>query len=94
MAKPVLSAKHFHDEEPSMPTPRLRYGRRVPVCLKCGEDKRIGKLSGKSTRIGVYKCYACRKPFTVKVGTMFEDSHVPMHLWLQATHFLYSAGRA
>jgi hypothetical protein len=45
---------------------------------------RSGALKGKSTRIGVYKCYACRKPFTVKVGTIFEDSHVAMHLWLQA----------
>jgi hypothetical protein len=41
-------------------------------------------LRGESTRIGVYKCYACRKPFTVKIGTIFEASHVPMHMWLQA----------
>ena len=42
-------------------------------------------LKGKSTRIGVYKGYACRKPFTVKVGTIFESSHIPMRLWLQPT---------
>ena len=41
-------------------------------------------MQGKSTRIGTYKCYQCRKPFTVKVGTVFEDSHVPMRVWLQA----------
>jgi hypothetical protein len=46
--------------------------------------ERIGPLNGKSTRLGTRKCYACRKPFTVKVGTIFEDSHVPLHLWLQA----------
>ena len=50
-----------------------------------------GKLQGKSTRIGVYKCYACRKPFTVKVGTIFEKSHVPMHIWLQAIHLMCSS---
>ena len=43
-------------------------------------------MRGKSTRVGVYKCYQCRKPFPVKVGTVFEASHVPMRLWLQAVH--------
>jgi hypothetical protein len=41
-------------------------------------------MKGKSTRIGTYKCYQCRKPFTVKVGTVFEASHIPMRVWLQA----------
>jgi hypothetical protein len=45
-------------------------------------------MGGKSTRIGTYKCYQCRKPFTVKVGTIFEASHVPMHYWLQAIYLL------
>ena len=44
-----------------------------------------------STRIGCYKCYHCRKQFTVKVGTVFEDSHVPMHLWLQAVYLMCSS---
>jgi transposase-like protein len=43
------------------------------------------------TRIGVYKCYACRKPFTVKVGTIFEASHVKLHIWLQAMFLLCSS---
>lgn len=50
-----------------------------------------GKLKGKSTRLGVYKCYACRKPFTVKVGTVFESSHIKLHVWLQATFLLSSS---
>ena len=52
---------------------------------------RIGKMKGKATRIGLYKCYQCRKQFTVKVGTVFEDSHVPMNLWLQAMYLLCSS---
>jgi len=48
-------------------------------------------MGGKSTRIGTYKCYACRKPFTVKIGTIFEKSHVQMHIWLQAFHLLASS---
>jgi transposase-like protein len=58
------------------------------LCPHCGVPDKSGPLNGKSTRIGVYKCYACRKPFTVKVGTVFESSHVPMHLWLQAIHLV------
>ena len=49
-----------------------------PECPRCGQLDRATKLKGKSTRIGVYKCKDCRKPFTVKVGTIFEDSHIPM----------------
>ena len=41
-------------------------------------------MTGKSTRPGVYKCYSCRKPFRVTVGTVFEKSHIPLHKWLQA----------
>jgi transposase-like protein len=52
---------------------------------------RVGKLKGKSTRIGVWKCYQCRKPFRVTVGTVFESSHVPLRLWLQAVHLLASS---
>jgi hypothetical protein len=50
--------------------------------------ERIGKLQGKSTRFGVYKCYECRKPFTVRIGTIFEDSKVALHLWLQAIYLV------
>lgn len=61
------------------------------VCPHCGVIDQSGALRGKSTRIGVYKCYACRKPFTVKVGTIFEKSHIPMHVWLQAMHLMCSS---
>src|SRR5947207_1560001 len=61
------------------------------VCPHCGVIDKSGPLKGKSTRIGTYKCYACRKPFTVKVGTIFESSHVRMHIWLQAFHLLASS---
>src|SRR6266478_4980486 len=61
------------------------------VCPHCGVIDQSGALKGKSTRIGTYKCYACRKPFTVKVGTIFEKSHVPVHIWLQAMHLMCSS---
>src|SRR5216684_8809580 len=61
------------------------------VCPHCGVVDKSGPLKGKSTRIGTYKCYACRKPFTVKVGTIFESSHIKLHVWLQAMHLLCSS---
>jgi transposase-like protein len=63
-----------------------------PVCPKCG-SARVGKMAGASTRFGTYKCYRCRKPFTVKIGTLFESSHVPMHKWLRAIYLLSSSRR-
>ena len=45
-------------------------------------------MQGKSTRLGLYKCYQCRKPFTVGMGTIFESSHVPLHIWLQAMYLI------
>jgi transposase-like protein len=51
-------------------------------------DDRITKLQGKSTRAGVYKCKDCRKPFSVTVGTVMERSHIALHKWVLAAHFM------
>lgn len=59
-----------------------------PICPHCGETSRLGRLNGLSTPIGAWKCYACRKPFTVRHGTIFHNSHVPIHVWLQALYLL------
>ena len=91
MAASILSAPHFHDEEAAYAFVEARVWPQGPVCPRCKGNERVGKLKGKSTRMGVYKCYACRKPFTVKVGTIFEDSHVEMHIWLQAMHLMCSS---
>ena len=61
-----------------------------PVCPHCGncDQDRITKLAGKSTRPGVHKCKECSKPFTVTVGTIFEDSKIPLNKWLMAFRLL------
>lgn len=91
MSKSVLSDKHFHDEAAAYKWVEARVWPNGPVCPHCGGVERISAMGGKSTRIGAYKCYQCRKPFTVKVGTIFESSHVPMHLWLQAMFLMSSS---
>jgi transposase-like protein len=64
-----------------------------PVCPHCdsaGAYKIVPK-PGSKTRKGLYCCKACRKQFTVKVGTIFEDSHIPLRKWLMVLHLMTSS---
>ncbi len=89
MAKSALSAPQFHCEEAAFEYVEARLWPNGPVCPHCGATgEKIGRLSGKTSRAGLRKCYACRKPFTVRIGTIFEDSHLPLRMWLQAIHLL------
>ena len=86
--KPVLSEPRFHNEEVAFAYVESLLWPNGPVCKHCGEANRVGRLKGKTTRAGLYKCYACRKPFTVRMGTIFESSHVPLRVWLQVIHLI------
>jgi len=83
-----LSAPHFHNEEAAFAYVEARIWPEGPVCPHNGCVDRIGKMGGKSTRTGLYKCYQCRKPFTVRMGTIFESSHVALNIWLQAMYLI------
>lgn len=63
-----------------------------PICPHCGVVNEATLLQGKSTRPGVYKCRPCQKPFSVTVGTVFERSKIPLHMWVYATD-LYTASK-
>jgi transposase-like protein len=91
MAQPILTAAHLQNEAAAFTFLEARIWPNGPVCPHCCAMGRIKKLVGKTTRVGLYKCYDCMKPFTVKVGTVFESSHVKLHLWLQAAHLLCSS---
>jgi transposase-like protein len=93
MANPVLSELRFHNEEAAFAFVEAELWPNGPTCPHCGnaDAARIGRLQGKSTRPGLRKCYECRKQFTVRIGTIFEDSHLPLRLWLQAIHLLCSS---
>lgn len=90
MANPVLSAPQFLTEEGAFAYVESRLWPQGPTCPHCGncDPKRIRKMQGKTTRTGLYKCNECRKPFTVRMGTIFESSHLPLHLWLQVIHLM------
>lgn len=91
MAKSVLSAAHFQDEVAAFAYVESKLWPEGPVCPHCGSfGDKVGKLNGKTTRLGLHKCYqaGCRKSFTVRMGTIFESSHLPLHLWLQIIHLM------
>jgi transposase-like protein len=102
MAHAVLSQPLFHNEEAAFAYVEGKLWPRGPVCPHCNATgDKIGKINARTkpskknpeglSRHGLRKCYACRKEFTVRVGTIFEDSHLALHLWLQAIHLLNSS---
>ncbi len=65
-----------------------------PRCPKCGslEHWTINrKKPGKNQVTKLYRCKGCRKQYTVTVGTIFEDSHIPLNKWLIAIHLMCSS---
>lgn len=89
MAKSVLSYIRFHNEQAAFDYVETHLWPNGPVCPHCqATGDKIGRLQGKTTRPGLRKCYACRKPFTVRIGTIFEDSKLGLRFWLQAIHLM------
>ena len=91
MSKSIFAAPQFNDEAAAYAFVEKHLWADGRVCPHCGVVDRSGALQGKSNRIGLYKCYACRKPFTVKVGTIFEASHIQMRDWLAAIQLICSS---
>ena len=60
-----------------------------PVCPHCPGGKRVYRINGRSARNGLYTCGACRKQFTVTVGTIFERSHIPLPIWFLGILLLF-----
>src|SRR5271166_1235800 len=87
----VLSKPYFHDEATAYAKLESIVWPNGPVCPHCGGSGRVGKLKGSATRIGVLKCYACRKQFRVTLNTVFASSHVKVHEWLQAAYLMASS---
>jgi transposase-like protein len=91
VTRSVFAAPHFNDEAAAYAFVEARIWANGRVCPHCGVVGKSGALKGKTDRIGSYKCYACRKKFSAKVGTIFESSHVEMRDWLVAIHMICSS---
>ena len=98
----VLSAPYMHDEAAAFAHVEAMLWADGPVCPHCGVVDSAFRLEGVRTkaskknpegkeRHGLWKCRECRKQFTVRKGTIFEESHLPLHLWLQAIHLMVSS---
>lgn len=86
-----LSNPIFHDADKAREWLEARLWANGPICPHCGVVDQATLMQGKTTRPGLYQCNACREPFTVTVGTLYERSHVPLNKWLAATHLMMAS---
>ena len=86
-----ISNPIFHDADKAREWLEARLWKNGPICPKCGVVDQATLMQGKSHRPGLYQCNACREPFTVTVGTLYERSKVPLNKWLAATHLMMSS---
>jgi transposase-like protein len=98
----VLTKPYFYDEAAAFAHVEALLWADGRTCPHCGTIDHSYPLKGVRTkaskknpegleRHGLYKCADCRKQFTVRIGTVFEESHLPLHLWLQAIHLVCSS---
>ena len=96
MEDAAIIAPHFHDADRARDFLEAKRWPEGPICPHCGvigeAYKLQADLENKTAkghgRKGLYKCAGCREQFTVTVGTVMEDSHIPLHKWLLAFHLL------
>ena len=86
-----LNAAHYANEDAAIGYIEARLWPDGPICPHCGTVDDATRMKGKTTRPGLWNCRACRKPFTVKIGTIFESSHIPLHIWLQTIYLFNSS---
>jgi transposase-like protein len=95
----ITLAQQYSDEDKARELLESMLWPDGPVCPHCKNHKekaiyRLQPKEGSKTRKGVHKCGACRKQFTVTVGTVFESSHIKINKWLMAMFILCSSKKA
>jgi transposase-like protein len=87
----LLSDPAYHDEDAARAyIESVRWPEQV-FCPLCGGLEKIAKLGGDSMGPGWWYCGDCQGKFTVRVGTIFERSHIPLHKWLLAFRLMASS---
>jgi transposase-like protein len=90
MSKSTISTFELFELIPDQETARTYLEGRLwpngPRCPVCGLGERITERAG-----GYYRCNQCKEDFTVRTGTIFERSHVPLHKWVYAMYLLVTA---
>src|SRR3984893_4852228 len=91
MTKAKLQAPAFTDEAAAREAMEAVLWPHGPCCPRCGSLDKIGKVTGATTRPGLYYCGSCKRQFTVTIGTIFEKSKVPLCKWWLAVHLMASS---
>lgn len=90
MSKSTISTFQLFAMFPDQETARTYLEGRLwpngPRCPVCGLGERITARAG-----GYFRCNSCKEDFTVRTGTIFERSHVPLHKWIYAMYLLVTA---
>jgi transposase-like protein len=88
MAEAILNQPKFQDPDTARAyLESLRWPNGV-ICPHCGVIGKAKQLQGAAHRPGLWKCQDCRSQFSVTVGTVFEDSKVPLNKWLHAVYLM------
>lgn len=92
MMPTIATAPYFNDESAAFDFLEAVRWPQLPSCPHCG---RVGHpYDLRRTRIGLKKCRSCYRQFTVRIGTLFESTHIPTHKWLQIVFLLRGCGGA
>jgi transposase-like protein len=96
MPNSILDQPQYRDEAAAFAMLESIIWPNGPVCPHCGGTERIYPLNGVKgrnghVRLGLKKCGQCRGQFTVRKNTVFESSHVPLHIWFQAAFLMCSS---
>ena len=90
MSQSTISTFQLFSMFPDQETARVYLESRLwpngPTCTVCAKADRITARKG-----GFYRCNACKQDFTVRTGTIFERSHVPLHKWIYAMYLLVTS---
>ena len=100
----VLNQPYFHNEKAAFAALEgiMWPGGKPESCPHCGVIGKANRLAVQTSKpskrnpegkpvYGLWKCYACRQQFTVRKGTIFEESRLELHLWFQAAHLMCSS---
>jgi transposase-like protein len=87
----ALSHPCYHDDDAAREAFEAVRWPDGPYCPHCGGFDTVAPLGGKSMGPGWYWCNKCREKFTVRVGSVLERSHIPMHKWMLAFRFMASS---
>jgi len=87
----LLSDPAYHDEEAARAYIEAVRWPEFVFCPLCGSMDKISRLGGESMGPGWWYCGSCQDKFTVRVGMVFERSHIPLHKWLLAIRLMCSS---